>query len=322
MNRKLLILISAVLAVGCSLFAILRFSSAGFLADIISFPFAQIGLGLRLLSLSGSVGNIIAIILYIAICLAPCAVILVKAKRRAVLPEDSLAVFLSVLLFFIMYQMINPNFIVSALGNVGDISAGKILSGATAYSVIFAYIVLRALRLFFSSATDRLQKYMGILLALVNVMFVCLIFGVGVSNLLESFEQLALGNTDDWNPLGVSYVFLTLKFIVNNIPLALDMLIVFAGISLLEAITANRYSEETVLAAGKLSRLCKVALIITVLSNAAFNALQLLFAGSLNVMNGFVLIPLFSIAFVLAALIFSRFVSEDSELKADNDSII
>jgi hypothetical protein len=321
-----------ILAASCSTFAVFSSASAEFLYAVMSFPFEQIGRGLRALSLSGAAGNVIAIILYVAVCLAPGAIILIKAKRRGIVPEDSLPILLSVLLFFIMYQMINPNFIVSALGNVGGMSAGKIISGATAYSVIFAYIVLRALRLFFSSATDRLQKYMRILLVLVNFMFICLIFGVGISGLLGSFEQLAADNTNDYStldfaaengsPLTVSYAFLTLKFVVNNIPLALDMLIVFAGISLLDAIAANRYSEETVLAAEKLTRLCKSALIITALSNAAFNALQLLFAGSLNVINGFVRIPIFSIAFVLAALIFSRFVSEDRELKADNDSII
>ncbi len=38
---------------------------------LITFPFEQLGMGLRKLSLSGSAGNTAAIIAYILICLVP-----------------------------------------------------------------------------------------------------------------------------------------------------------------------------------------------------------------------------------------------------------
>jgi hypothetical protein len=91
---------------------------------------------------------------------------------------------------------------------------------------------------------------------------------------------------------------------------------------LLDEMRANRYSAETVAAAGQISKLCAVALVAMVLANIGFNLLQLLFAKSLVVINSSVQIPVFSITFVLAALLFTRLVTENKQLKDDNDMFI
>ena len=47
--------------------------------SIMAFPFEQIALSLRAFSVAGVAGNIIAIVIYCAICLAPAAYFVVRA---------------------------------------------------------------------------------------------------------------------------------------------------------------------------------------------------------------------------------------------------
>ncbi|MCL2631922.1 MAG: hypothetical protein FWD45_02370 [Coriobacteriia bacterium] len=59
-----------------------------------------------------------------------------------------------------------------------------------------------------------------------------------------------------------------------------------------------------------------------ILTNVSFNLLQFLFVKSLVVTNGSVRIPIFSITFVLAALLLTRLTAESKQLKDDNDMFI
>lgn len=77
-------------------------------AGLLSLPFAQIGAGLRALSLSGAIGNSIAVVLYLLLSLVPVGILVWRSRCRRLVPEDSLLVGLSLFLFVMFYVMINP----------------------------------------------------------------------------------------------------------------------------------------------------------------------------------------------------------------------
>jgi hypothetical protein len=289
---------------------------------ITAFPFKQIGIVLRKLSLSGGIGNVLSIALYIVISLVPLFVLFIFKKRRGLYLEDSLLVVLSAVLFAVIYLMINPGMIGNCLGIVTDQIIVKVLLGGVTYSVLFGYIILRILRFFFAADTNRLQKYLKALLCVLNILFVFLAFGVQFGNLLDSFKSLRIGNTGNESSLGMSYVFLVLQYIVNALPNVLNVLVVFAGLNLLNELASDRYSEATVDAATTVSRLCGLVLTVTVISNIGFNLLQLVFVKELRVVNGIVQIPLLSTAFMLATLLLSQYIRENKQLKDDNDMFI
>ncbi len=316
---KLFKIALAVEAVLCVLLTVLKTPVGDAFVTAMAFPFEQIGMGLRALSLSGAVGNVFALILYIAVCLLPIGGFLIIKRRRTPVSEDGLLMLLSLMLFVVIYLMINPGIIVQLLR---DIPTGKAVLGGTVYSVLIAYFILRILRLFRTSEVARLQRYLAVLLGILNVVFVYLIFGAGVKSLMEAIAALQAGNAGNESLLGASYVFAALQYLVDVLPYGFDILVVFAGIRLLKKLTTDRYSDETVLAASRLSRLCGKTLSITVLAIASFNLLQLIVAKHLFNIHAAVQVPLFSIAFVLAALLFSRLVAENKLLKEDNDSII
>ncbi len=309
-------------AVLCILLYAAREALPGVFTAAMAFPFEQLGLGLRTLSLSGNVGNILSIILYSVTCLVPVFMLLKLRRRRKLQNEDMLLAILSILLFVVIYFMVNPGLLSTCLGTVAGQSIGKALLGGMVYSVLLGYVILRVLRLFFAADTGRLQKYISMLLFVLNILFVYLAFGAGFGSLMDSFDALRTGNTGHEQQLGMSYVFLILKYVVNVLPYLLDILVIFAVLSLLKELSNNRYSEASVIAAEKLSHLCGVALAITVISNIIFNLLQLVFIKMLLVVNGTVQIPLLSIAFVLAVLLLAQFIKENKQLKDDNNMFI
>ncbi len=310
--------------------------------SVLAFPFEQIGLGLRALSLSGGLGNVAACILYAAVSLIPVAALAVLMLRHKARPEDGLLVLLSAALFAVLYLMVNPAIIGSlfgasalplvdqvmlggldpSLGGSAALPAGKAILGTTVYSVLVGYLVLRVLRLFFAGSTEKLQKYLADLLFCMNLLFVWLAFGVGFSKMMDSIQSLGAGNTAGGQLMGMSTFVLVLQFLVDALPYLLDVLVVFAALRLLDELKADRYSPESVEAARRLSRLCGGALAATTLTNMAFNLLQLLVKRSALVINSSVEIPVFSIVFVLAVLLFARFIAQSKQLKDDNELFI
>ncbi|ABX42227.1 hypothetical protein [Lachnoclostridium phytofermentans] len=322
MKRKTFCIFLVCEAVFCLFLYLTRVSLPETFTVLLAFPFEQIGIVLRKLSLSGGIGNALSIIMYVAISFVPLFVLFIFKKRRRLYLEDSLLVVLSAVLFPVIYLMINPGMLGTNLFGVNEQIVSKALLGGVAYSVLLGYIILRILRIFFSADTNSLQKYIAALLCVLNVLFVYLAFGAYFGSLLDSFEALRVGNTGSEHSLGMSYVFLVIQYIVNALPNVLNVLVVFAVLKLLNEFASDRYSEATVVAANILSRLCGLALTITVILGIGFNLLQLVFLKGLRVVNGTVQIPLLSIAFVLAALLLAQFIRENKQLKDDNDLFI
>jgi hypothetical protein len=322
MKRKIFFAVLGIEAVLCVVFNILQIKLSEGFSAVIAFPFEQIGKLIRMLSLSGYFGNVTAIFIYMGVSLIPVIILLVIRKKRKLFREDGLLILLSAVLFAVLYLMINPGVISSFLGKATGPVYSKAVLGVSAYSVIFGYLVLRILRLFFDSNVAKLQQYMLLLLCLMNVFFVYMLSGSCFNSLLNSIESLRSGNTGNEHLLGTTYIFLVLQYVVDALPYLFDIFVVFAALRLLREVCANQYSDESVDAAGRLSRLCGTALKVTVLTNLAFNFLQLLFARRLMVMNNTVQIPLLSIIFVLAVLLLARLIAENKKLKDDNDMFI
>ena len=322
MKRKVFVGLLSAEAAACVLFCVFQTSFAGSVAVAMAFPFEQVGRALRSLSLSSGVGNAAAIAVYIALSLLPAVALLFFRIRRKLFAEDGLLGLLAAVLFAVLYIMINPGDIGSLIGGAAGQAVGKAVLGGMVYSVLCGYLILRIVRLFSESKTEELARYITITLGFLNVIFVYLLFGACFSGLLNSIDTLRTGNAGNEHLLGASYVFLAMQFIVDALPYVFNVIIVFAALDLFTEMRIDRYSAETAAAAARTSRLCTAALVATVLSGIGFNLLQLVFAKSLAVINSSVQIPVFSIAFVLAALLLSRLVTENKQLKDDNDSFI
>ncbi|WFR58983.1 hypothetical protein QA584_07855 [Anaerocolumna sp. AGMB13025] len=322
MKLRTFLIFLGIEAVFCVVLNIIQASFSGMFSAVMAFPFEELGILLRMLSLPGGIGNIAAIVIYTLVSLLPAAGFLMLSKKQNLHLEDGLLLLLSAVLFGVLYLMINPGLINPLFSKMKGFAITKAMLGGIVYSLLCGYLILRVLRLCYISGTKKLQNYMIILLRLLNVIFVYMIFGASLNNLLNSISVLREGNRGSEHLLSVSIWFLVLQYAVDVLPYLFNLLVVFAGIRLLVELQTDRYSNDSVTAALKLSRLCVIALAATVLTNIVFNLLQLLFARKLMVINSTVQLPVLFIIFVLAVLLFSRFIAENKQLKDDIDMFI
>lgn len=309
-------------AAGCLLLYGLRWRVSGVFSAALAFPFEQLGLALRWLSLSGAAGNAAAVALYVLAGLIPLGVLAVLWKRGRFHTEDGLLIVLSALLFFLLYLMVNPGLLPVWLGAAAGGSYGKALLGSVFYAVLAGYLVLRALRLLLAADTGRLQRYLSILLGLLGVLFVFLAFGACFGDLLKAVQSLREANQGNEHLLESSYAFLVFQYLVQALPYMLDVLVVLLARRLLSELRAGRYSAASVRAAERLSRCCVWTLAAGVLANVAFQLLQLVCMRALRTVSALVQFPVFSLAFVLAALLLAGYIRENKQLKDDNDLFI
>lgn len=140
MKERHLFTLLSVEAAACVLFCILQRSLSGLFSTLIAFPFEQIGAGLRVLSLSGAVGNVVAIILYMLLGLIPAGIWGFLHWRKKSEPLDIMLLVISALLFVTLYYMINPGLL-----STGVPGTGKWSLGSTFYSVLLGYLLIRIL---------------------------------------------------------------------------------------------------------------------------------------------------------------------------------
>lgn len=324
MKRNLLYLLLAVEALLCIIFVVLNLSFANAFSGAMAFPFEQIGLGLRALSLTGNIGNIFALILYTSVSLLPILFLLRAQRKRKLQAEDCLLFMLSAALFITLFLMTNPTYIGQIIGGLGlaGITVGKAILGGTTWSVFFGYVILRFIRLSFDSGITKLQTYLMVLLYTLSFLFVFAIFGVGLKNMLASINTIQVNNKGSESGLAPTYVFTVLRYLIDSLPYLLNTITVVFSLDLLDSMQQDSYSERTVVLSSRLTKWCGKALIAVVISGIALNLLQLIFARIIRDINSTLSIPLTSIIFVLITLLFARLVSENRRLKSDNDLFI
>ena len=123
--------------------------------EYITFPWEQIGLGLRRLSLSGSAGNIAAWILFLAAGALPLFTMAFLRYRRKSCRADYLLPLLSVSLFAGLWFFINPSYMDRYLSPMPTGGIAKYSLAAVIYSLFLTWILLRLVFLYEKAGQGR-----------------------------------------------------------------------------------------------------------------------------------------------------------------------
>ena len=226
MKRSVFLWLLGAEAVGCVLLCLGRNLWPGLFTAALAFPFEQIGLGLRALSLHSAVGNGCAVSLYGMLCLLPLGALALIRRKRPFWGEDALLMVLSVLLFAALYGMINPGRLSMWFGRQLSIAVDKALLGGVIYSLLAGYAVLRMVRSFYQADKAGLLRWLYGMLTAMGMIWVYLIFGYGLGEVLDSFAQLSSGNTAANGALVLTQVRLALQGLVNAWPDGLTLAVV------------------------------------------------------------------------------------------------
>lgn len=267
-------------------------------AMIMAFPFEQIGEALRALSVSGTIGNGAALVLYVFLCLLPA----VWGLYRKEYPLCGL----SVILFPVLYCMANL-----PTGEEMFLPVWKAMLGGLSWSGIVCVCVLKLLKLFKAGRKEQLFGYARILLYVLGVLFAGALLS-SACNLIPAIH--AAGGI-------IGRMMEVVHFLSVVLPYGMDILvIVFACKLVRKVLMENR--AETEAAANELASLSCICLAVITILQVCLNALQLLFLSKLSNVHVSVEIPFISLAFVLAVFLTARLVAENRRLADDNDLFI
>ncbi len=266
--------------------------------DILSFPLQKTADFLGYLSLKSSTGNVIAIIFFTLFCLIPVFVLLFKVKRKTFVKTDSLLVLLSAVLFAVIYMLINP----SELGFIGYADGASTVAFSF-WSLLASYLVLKFVDKIKNTSTVRSKIIFDLIIKIIGAVFV--------------FDLCSMEFTKT-EVLIVSLI----AFVNSALPSLFGLLIVFSCLRVLSCFALDRYSDDTIRSAEKLSSLCIVSLKTTAIVTVLYSVIQLRFISELSDINFSINIPLVPLCFILLVLIMTGFLKDSKELKEDNDSFI
>lgn len=233
------------LAAACALGAWFAPVEAGWLA----FPWVSIGAGLRVLSLSGSVGNVAACGLYALLCLLPAGIALRDIRHHWPL------VGFSAVLGPALYFLINPGLLAQRMGGLPQEVVVAML-GQLIWAVALAcavWLLLGALHRR-SLNTSSLLHGMQIGLCLLDGAFVVSVFGVGVLDLRGQIAAVRQANTmldnTAFGTLNPTALFLVCGWLVQSLPALLNLGIVHGLLQLVKLAKADRFAPGMAQAAA------------------------------------------------------------------------
>lgn len=250
------------------------------------------------ISKTGAVWRILAIILYVLVCLVPAGALFLISRRRRPWREDWLLALLSVVLLLLVGRALDRNWtIYSAFAQMGLLA------------VLVTWLALRLLRYFSVSDDRRLVRLVRIVVVLIGMLFAALA-GVSAFAILASlFERFTIPALAE----GAGSVASS----------GITVYGCLLGLRLVDSLgEGGELTDDTVdLARGFYRYSVRAASAILLISLAA-NLVKLAFVRVSSSTDVSVNFPVFQLLFCLAALIVSRFIAAHKKLRDDNDLFV
>lgn len=250
------------------------------------------------ISKTGAVWRILAIILYVLVCLVPAGALFLISRRRRPYREDWLLALLSVVLLLLVGRALDRDRAVySTFAQMGLLA------------VLVTWLALRLLRYFSVSDDRRLVRLVRIVVVLIGMLFAALA-GVSAFAILASlFERFTIPALAE----GAGSVASSCITVYGCL----------LGLRLVDSLgEGGELTDDTVdLARGFYRYSVRAASAILLISLAA-NLVKLVFVRVSSSTDVSVNFPVFQLLFCLAALIVSRFIAAHKELRDDNDLFV
>ena len=250
------------------------------------------------ISKTDAVWRILAIILYVLVCLVPAGALFLISRRRRPWREDWLLALLSVVLLLLVGRALDRNWtIYSAFAQMGLLA------------VLVTWLALRLLRYFSVSDDRRLVRLVRIVVVLIGMLFAALA-GVSAFAILASlFERFTIPALAE----GAGSVASS----------GITVYGCLLGLRLVDSLgEGGVLTDDTVdLARGFYRYSVRAASAILLISLAA-NLVKLVFVRVSSSTDVSVNFPVFQLLFCLAALIVSRFIAAHKKLRDDNDLFV
>lgn len=269
--------------------------SKGGILGVLALPFTAVGWILRTLSLSGGVGNAIALVLFAAVSALP----LLLWKRLGWDKDDWLLGALVPVLAAVVYLTVNPGLRPEVLQN----DMGDVIYASAVWSVIVTWSVGRLLR---CVETANLYKALRLFLLICGGCCIASGFGLCIARLREQGQD----------PMTL------LHFGAEAAEQTLLTIVFGQAAALMTELERDPYSDRCVAAGEQVSRWCRRTLRLAVGMDLCLNLGQILLAEGLSNIDISVRIPVLAMAVSFGMMALTKLLVRGKELKDDNDLFV
>ncbi len=290
------------LAVACMLCALLAPSDWNILL-ILALPLVTLGEGLRALSLSGTVGNVAAIVLYVTVSLAPAGYALLRRRSSAKWTLYAVSAYL----LFLLYMLVNPA-LIAGLFAPELASMPKEITTATLCAPLWLLIVARTALVWVARPTQRAMR--GLLLSLSGL----LIVSVCYADVRTLAASVPLGAADACAAVA--------RFLASAVPACLLLSLVPMLWRLTASDPKRPFSEQNACEIDRMAARSRLALKASVGTALLSAALTLLLARYMRNVDLSVSLPLDMLALTLALALLSRWMKAACALQTSDDLMI
>lgn len=321
LNISKLILIEVIAGIFLAFIAsqILHLTAA---LQIMYLPFELIGKGLRFLSLSSAIGNVIAIIIYAIISLIPAIYVLNKRKRGTKHKEDILLIAFTALLFYSLYMFINPGLMYQRMPEIFSMDqtsliAMKIIYAFIIYSVLIMWLIMKVIRFLGDDSRKNWKSRLyfgmkGLIAALVSYYTLLITYAKTFELLYKSGDKLKNISSVEW-----------FKSILQLLPIIFTVLLFINIIHVVKAIEDYK-EEQQMMTVARLASVAKVTAVVTVISDFILNFYQFLLGATLQNVNVTFApdVSMEPLIIAFGALIFYEYFKRTKQLKEENEQFI
>lgn len=295
-------------------------------SSIFAVPVLPLAQFLRKLSLSSSLGNAIAIILYLLIGLSP---ILWRLSRRRKWDKlDGLVILLSGVLLWGIYRLINP-----LQGDAGDIlpflGSGINIS---ILSLILIYLSVGVLKRVDHSPFEKVLDVGMWLLAISSAVGAYIITGPLLRELIVNLATTSSSGPNVMtgppnlqlfmDQLYTSKAFQVIRFGIVALNYLLLILLSDKVIPVIQALKSDITSDSAGVAIADLIRLAKRSLIIMLAVHAGYNLLLLAFRSFIFHKDFNLHIPVSFLFILIGTIVITTLLQRYRDLKLDNEYIV
>lgn len=318
-KKNLLLIVEAFICIGLCIFGGSNFNLTN---ELLSFPFKQISLTLRRLSMLNGVGNVFSWILFILICSTPIIVGLIKWVRKSFVIEEILLIVISIVLTPAIYYMINSESIVSDMVINPSREQLTWILAAIIYSVVVSYVLIKIVRCFIKAEKQDLKKYLNHMLFIINVILIIGIFGISLEQLVNKLASYKDMNYVLKEDITVTYTLMIMNYVIDVVFNLMVIGIIILVQGFIDKINIENITDDVVNRVKLVSKCCVVTIIIYAILTICYNILQLVYIKELFAVNGVVSFPFGIVVAMLVIMLLIQLVLDAKYIKEENDMFI
>ncbi|PKK98136.1 MAG: hypothetical protein CVV57_08750 [Tenericutes bacterium HGW-Tenericutes-2] len=277
-------------------------------------PFQLLGDSIRKLSLLGGMGNIFAIFLYLAISLIPILILIYIIKRKKIVKIDYIFTpLLSLLLFFIMYYMINPNLLIELLPPVlalqvieGNLTALRIFRVGLVFTLDIFLIIYLFVRFYVCQKTS-IYKLIQIILYMIAFSTVFNTFYIQLSNLLRNFS---INPYDNFQSI--------MNFSFQLVSTFIIVYLIGHFQKLVRYLESNEIDSQLIDLSIKISNFAVVSVIVILLNLLINNVYNMVFSKQMQDIKFILSIPMLELMIVMVMLLITEYIKRTYIIHEEN----